>query len=256
MRWMIGIYFSGTGNTKYCVEQYLLAYEGKAKMYSIEEEEVEKRIEENNEILFAYPIQYSNMPKLVYDFICDHKALWKGKNIYILTTMGLFSGDGSGVAARLLGKFGANIIGGLHVNMPDSVADVKALKRPFEKNKSIVEKSRVTIKAAAEKMKQGRTTKDGLSIFSHILGLVGQRLYFYHKTKNYTDQLKINTSSCIGCGACEKVCPMHNISLNAGKATASNKCTMCYRCISQCPKQAITLIGSQVVEQSRIEKYL
>jgi len=253
---MIGVYFSGTGNTKYCVEKYLLDYEGKAEMYSIEEEEVKKSIEENTDILFAYPIQYSNIPKFVYDFICDHKLLWKGKNIYILATMGLFSGDGSGVSERLFKKYGANIIGGLHVNMPDSVADVKAVKRSLEKNRSIVNEGRLTIKEAAEKMKQGRPTKDGLSLFSHLLGLFGQRLYFYNKTKTYSDKLKINTSSCIGCGTCEKVCPMHNISMVSDKAVASNKCTMCYRCISQCPKQAITLIGDQVVMQSRIDKFL
>ena len=33
------------------------------------------------------------------------------------------------------------------------------------------------------------------------------------------------------------------------------KCTMCYRCFSNCPKQAITIIGKQVYEQSKFEKY-
>lgn len=33
-------------------------------------------------------------------------------------------------------------------------------------------------------------------------------------------------------------------------------CTMCYRCISACPAQAITLIGKEVVEQICIEKFL
>lgn len=33
------------------------------------------------------------------------------------------------------------------------------------------------------------------------------------------------------------------------------KCTMCYRCISHCPKMAITLIGDEVKEQCQFEKY-
>jgi ferredoxin len=36
----------------------------------------------------------------------------------------------------------------------------------------------------------------------------------------------------------------------------NNQCTMCYRCINNCPKQAMTLLGKMVVEQSVIEKYL
>ena len=43
--------------------------------------------------------------------------------------MGLFSGDGAGILARRLRKYGAQIIGGLHLKMPDSIADEKALKR-------------------------------------------------------------------------------------------------------------------------------
>lgn len=37
---MIGIYFSGTGNTKYCVEKLIQAYDPMAEVTSIEEENV------------------------------------------------------------------------------------------------------------------------------------------------------------------------------------------------------------------------
>lgn len=42
--------------------------------------------------------------------------------------MGAFSGDGAGCTARLLKKYGAIILGGLHIKMPDSVCDSKLLK--------------------------------------------------------------------------------------------------------------------------------
>ena len=40
------------------------------------------------------------------------------------------------------------------------------------------------------------------------------------------------------------------------KAISHESCTMCYRCINNCPVQAITLLGDKVVQQSVIEKYL
>lgn len=66
-----------------------------------------------------------------------------------VATMGLFSGDGAGCSARLLKRYGAKVVGGLHIHMPDSVCDVKLLKKTMEKNQEI-------IKAADKKLKSGR----------------------------------------------------------------------------------------------------
>ncbi len=48
------------------------------------------------------------------------------------------SGDGAGCGARLLKKYGANIIGGLHLKMPDCIGDVKLLKKTLKQNKQLV----------------------------------------------------------------------------------------------------------------------
>ena len=169
---------------------------------------------------------------------------------------GIFSGDGAGVLARLLKKHGAKIIGGLHLKMPDSIADEKALKRPLEENKRLVEAAVEKIRGSVKNLKNGNPTQEGLSLFCQMAGLLGQRLYFGHKTRSYTNKLKIDGKKCIGCGKCVRLCPTKNISMQNGVAQGGNKCTMCYRCVNQCPKQAITLLGKQVVEQSNINKYI
>lgn len=253
---MICIYFSGTGNTKYCAEKFLAAIGEKVEMYAIENKSTTEAINSSEHILLAYPIYYSNLPKIVRDFIIGNKSRWRGKNIFILCTMGLFSGDGAGCAARILRKFGARVIGGLHLKMPDCIGDVKALKKSIEQNRALVRATEKKITVASDKFKQGKPTHDGLSFFSHIAGLFGQRLWFRGKTMNYTDKLKIDSDKCTGCGKCVLICPMKNISVQSGKACADSSCTMCYRCIANCPAQAITLIGSELYEQVKIEKYL
>lgn len=132
---MLGIYFSGTGNSRYALEVFLSKYDETAKTLALEDERVGSYIESNEEIVFAYSVQYSNIPKMVQDFVEKNKNVWKDKKVFIIATMGLFSGDGAGILARRLQKYGAKIIGGLHLKMPDSIADVKALKRPIEKTK-------------------------------------------------------------------------------------------------------------------------
>lgn len=253
---MLGIYFSGTGNSKYVLEFFLSKFDKSVKIYSIENKNVIDHIKNNEEIIFSYPIQYSNIPKILKDFIDKNRNLWKGKKIFIIATMGLFSGDGAGILARNLHKYGAEIIGGLHLKMPDNIADVKALKRSLEENKKLVRKAEKKIENAVINIKDGSIPQDGIGWMYHMAGLFGQRLYFRNKTKQYTNKIKISSEKCIGCGKCAKLCPMKNINIKNNLAKAKNRCTMCYRCINICPRQAITLLGKKIIQQGTIKKYL
>ena len=253
---MIGIYFSGTGNSRYAAELFCREYDKEAITYSIEDGDVLSAVRETDMIVFAYPVQFSTVPKIVRDFIADNKDLWSNKKIFVIATMGLFSGDGSGLLGRLLQSHGAEVIGGLHLRMPDSISDEKALKRPLEENKELVKQAEQKIKDSVRQLKAGHPTQEGIGPLYRLAGFFGQRAYFGHKTREYSSKLKIDKEKCIGCGQCEKLCPMKNITMVDQKAVSKDRCTMCYRCINKCPKQAITLLGKRVVEQCGIEKYI
>lgn len=253
---MVGIYLSGTGNTKHCVQKFLSALDSDAKCVPIEDKESIDTIRNNGDIVLAYPTQFSNVPFMVKDFVIRNKDLWEGKKIFLITTMGAFSGDGTGCLARVLKRYGAIILGGMQIRMPDVVCDSKLLKKSLEENRRIVHEADEKIdKATSDIKRDGKYPKEGLSFFAHMAGLFGQRLWFYKKTADYSKKLKIS-DSCIGCGVCASNCPMGNLSIQNGKAVNFGKCTMCYRCISTCPKKAITLLGKEVVEQCRYEKYI
>ena len=251
---MIGIYLSGTGNTKHCIEKMVALWDSSAKTIPLESDNVMEEIQKHDTVILGYPTQYSNIPYMVKDFINKNNALWNEKKILCVATMGAFSGDGAGCAARLLKKYGAVILGGLHIKMPDSVCDSKLLKKSIAQNKEIVIQADKKIELVVQQIKQGKYPKEGITFASHFIGLIGQRLWFYGKTAGYTDKLKIN-ENCIGCGKCVSLCPMKNISLQKGKAVADKKCTMCFRCISHCPQKAITLLGNEVQEQCQYGKY-
>lgn len=248
---MTGIYFSGTGNTRFCVTRFLEKCNN-GNAYPIEDKAAVNALSEDNDIVLGYPVYYSGIPKIVRDFIESNAELWHDKNVFIIATMGLFSGDGAGVSARILKKHGAKITGGLHVKMPDCIGDVKLLKKPHEENREIVKLAAQKLAEAAERLRNGKPPRDGLNIFNHIAGLLGQRLWFYGKTKNYTKNPKIDSKKCVGCGACVRLCPMRNIELRDRKAVSGNRCTMCYRCFSNCPRQAITIVGKKVIVQYKL----
>jgi len=251
---MLGVYFSGTGNTRFCIEKFCGHYDG-SKPLSIEDSGTVEAIRQSEEIAFAYPVYFSNAPKIIRDFIHTNSSCFADKRVFVIATMGLFSGDGAGCGARLLKKCGARIIGGLHLKMPDCIGDVKALKKPLEQNLQIVTDAEQKIERAAKMLKQGKPTKEGLGFLCHVAGLFGQRLWFYGKTMRYTDKLVIEKSKCIGCGKCVALCPMKNVTVANQKASAGNRCTMCYRCINTCPNKAVTLLGKEVIEQCNMENY-
>ncbi len=251
---MIGIYFSGTGNTKHCTEKLVRLLDATAQTIPMEDKSAADLLLRHDFIVLAYPVQYSNMPVIVREFIKEHSAIWNGKKVLCVATQALFSGDGAGCAARLLKKYGAEIVGGLHICMPDSIGDVKLLKKPVVKNRERIRSADQKIEKCAAEIRRGKYPKDGLFFYHRIAGLLGQRLWFYGKTKNYTDKLKIS-NACTGCGLCARLCPMENISVKNGKAVPGNRCTMCYRCINSCPARAITLLGNTVVAQYRFDKY-
>ena len=253
---MVGIYFSGTGNSKYTAELFCKEYDNESRTFSIEDPEALTAVTESDLIVFAYPVQFSTVPKIMRDYITDHSELWRNKKVFIIATMGLFSGDGSGMLGRLLQSCGAKVIGGLHLKMPDSIADEKALKRPLEKNRELVKQADQKIKESVKCLKAGKPTQEGIGLLHRLAGFFGQRAYFGHKTRRYSSKLKIDNDKCIRCGICEKLCPMKNISIKEQNAVSGDRCTMCYRCINKCPKQALTLLGKRVVEQCGIEKYI
>ena len=250
---MNAIYLSGTGNTKHITTLLFNELGAKGKIVPIESDEAEQALQ-SEDIILAYPTQFSNIPYLVRDFINIHKEDWKGRKIFLITTMGLFAGDGTGCAARLLKKYGATITGGLQIVMPDSIGDCKALKKSKEENKEIIARADERVKEAAKQIREGRYPKEGLSFAAHLAGLFGQRLWFYSKTTGYKDKLRIDTNKCVGCGMCAKNCPTQNITITEGKAVASDRCTMCYRCVDHCPKQAMTLLGRKLYEQPTYDK--
>lgn len=173
---MLGIYFSGTGNTKHCIELFVKEFDVAAKCISIEDANVFDEIHKSKFIILAYPIYFSNVPKIMRDFILYNKPKFMGKKVFIIATMGLFSGDGAGCSARLLTKCGAEIIGGLHLKMPDCIGDKKILKKTKEQNKVLVKQAHIKIKKSSNNLKNGHATQEGIGFLDHIVGLVGQRL--------------------------------------------------------------------------------
>lgn len=252
---MVGLYFSGTGNTKHCVEAFVSHYDNNSHTISIENADVKNLLSEHDMVVFGFPVYYSNIPKIVRDFITNNSKYFRNKKIFIIATMGLFSGDGAGCAARIFKRYDMEIVGGLHLQMPDCIGDEKVLKKPLEGKLKLFKQADKKIYSAVEQLKCGNPPQNGLDVFSHAAGLFGQRLWFYNKVSSYKEKPDVDNEKCIGCGRCAALCPMQNLNIVQGKARSNGRCTLCYRCFSHCPTKALTILGKQVHEQYLFDKY-
>jgi len=52
---------------------------------------------------------------------------------------------------------------------------------------------------------------------------------------------KINADECVGCGACEDVCPQSAIKVTDVAVINEPDCVDCGACVDECPNNAITM---------------
>ncbi len=59
-----------------------------------------------------------------------------------------------------------------------------------------------------------------------------------------------DSTKCIGCGACEKVCPVGGVTLNeTGVQIDKNSCEVCLSCVQKCPTHALFVEGEEYTVQ-------
>lgn len=66
---MLGIYFTGTGNSRYVLDIFLKKYDKTADICALTDKNITHFIKENEKIIFSYPVQFSNIPKILKDFV-------------------------------------------------------------------------------------------------------------------------------------------------------------------------------------------
>lgn len=250
---MVGIYFSGTGNTRYCVKRFTSLVDENAKCFSIEDNGVIDELSKHDTIVFGYPVYHSNIPKIVKDFIASNKGSFRNKKVFIIVTRALFTHYAVGYGARRFKKCGAKVIGSLSFRMPENVRDTSVTKIITGKNRDskLIKKADSRISLEAHKFANGIYTKRGLSLFNFIIGMFASLI---HPTTNkYIKAPKVNIEKCIGCKKCADICPTHNIKIVDNKAVSSDKCTVCYRCCNCCPTKALTVMGNKMHSQYDFE---
>lgn len=230
------LYFSGTGNSEFVAKR--IAGETGDEIINLFEKIRTgdySGIKSGRPFVFVVPTYAWQIPHIVRDWI-SHTKFGGNRDAYFVMTCGESIGNAGEYIKRLCMKKGFHYMGCAEVVMPENYI---AMFQAPEKDKAIkiIEKALPSVDAVIEVIKKGAPIPENKvsAVGKFSTSLVNRIFYpvFVHAKKFYT------TNACVGCGKCEKVCPMNNIEMADGHPVWEDHCTHCMACICGCPEAAI-----------------
>lgn len=226
-------YFSATGNSKEVAEK--IAERTDTKAVSVTDCLKNNSFDfETNEIVgFVTPTYSWGLPVTVIDFIKKLNLKTNSNYVFTVATCGTLTGGASRMLRSLLKEKEIAVAAQFYVRMPDTWTPVFDLsdKERVEKAKN---KAGIKIfKIANQVHRRVKGNRDfGRMSFAGLF-------YKDYEELRKTDRLSVS-NSCIGCGLCEKQCPVEAIEIRNGKPVwVKEKCAMCLGCLHHCPEFAI-----------------
>ena len=236
----LGIYFTGTGNTKRVIDT------AKAALLSfghtLEEEDVisgeVKDLSKYDGLFITYPIYGFNAPKPIIDYVKKIKRVDKELPCLIMKQSGehLFWNNASSLfLTSLLKKRNIKVTNEYHYLMPYSFIFRHTDYMAYRMNTVMEGLLPLDMKDFLDG-KEAHMKRFFLDrFFAWVLriqwwgGRFNGRFY------------KVENKKCIHCMKCVNNCPANNIVFDEkkGKFKFKGHCLMCQRCIMYCPRQAI-----------------
>lgn len=242
-------YFSGTGNSFHVAEEVAKS-QGELHVSMAKELDsgkLEYKLKKNELIGFVYPIYAWAPPKIVLDFINKMKITCEKPYVFSISTCAGNEGNATSLLQKALSTRGLTLDSAFSVLMPSNYvtgADicskdeaVKIVKRAEEK----IERINDVIRKRQTGVFQLITGNKPFLHTSIINPLFNQ---FGRSTKKF-----YATDACTRCGLCEKLCPVHTITVKE-KPVWGKSCTQCLACINRCPAKAIQY-GAHTAERGR-----
>ena len=210
-------------------------------------------VEDQSDIVgIIYPTYFLDAPNVVKQF-AKKLQLQESCYLFLYANYGETLGNALHNMNQIFTKHKVN--GNFEVALPDNSIIFETKKEEIPK---MLEHAEHTIKEQAKEIyAKAITEKSSYHFGYHMvagimkpLAKVGMGFY----------NMKVDQTSCNGCGMCEKICPMKNIHMEVNKTNSrsnsrtdskidskldskspvfDNKCESCFACMHLCPKEAI-----------------
>ena len=232
------LYFSATGNTEFIAKEL-------AKRLNDECINLLHRIKTRNHaplysekpFIICAPVYVCEMPRFLSKYLKE-QPFSGSKEVYFIFTSGGYCGI-SGVLAKSLFKKKQMIYRGhAEFKMPRNYVanDSYPMLAKNEVEERILAAHRRLDQVASDILSGNKLSARHVYLFETVITVPFNPVWCKYKL---TAKAFYAKDACVGCGKCEKLCPLNNIKLVAQRPVWSNQCTHCMACICGCPTEAV-----------------
>lgn len=229
-------YFSGTGNSRY-VAQQLAALTGDTA-YDISgwvRSGTGDTFQDDRPFVFVAPVYVAAPALALLDFLKKSSFQGSRKAYFVMSCAGAMGG--SPVFCRNAAEErGLEYMGTASVVLPQNYIAYFKMQSP-EENRKILEAARPDLEALARDISEQKAFPvPQVKTWEYLSArLILKPFYRWFMTAK---KFRVE-EDCIGCGKCQRVCPLGNIRMEKGLPRWGENCTHCMACINFCPKDAI-----------------
>lgn len=226
-------YFTSTGNSLYVARRL------GGDLYSVPKilKEGEREFSADS-IGLVFPCYFMGTPNIVDKFL-DRVTL-KSNYIFALITYGNFAAAASNHILQQAENHGIQLSYINKILMVDNYLPLFDMKSQInEKEEKSIE---VNLKKIIDDIQSRKSNIKKKNIFLRGITCLAQ-LYYRFLLRNADTRFEIE-DSCDGCGICEKVCPVDNITVR-DKPDYGGGCEFCLACAHNCPQRAVRVKGEK-----------
>ena len=244
-------YFSGTGNSLHIAKGISAGQNEKLISIADESGKPENKFEytfAKGELLgFVFPVYAWAPPGIVLDFLKKITIHGETPYTFSVSTCGDEEGNTTHMLQQALAKKGINLDCAFSVKMPNNYILGFDVDTPVEEKKALqaAEQKIIEINDVLSHRQTAvfRLIPGKFAAFKSILINPLFNRFAISTRQFYA------TDSCTGCKLCEKICPIHTITVK-DKPSWGKACTQCFACINRCPVHAIQY-GKGTIDKGR-----
>lgn len=235
-------FFSGTGNSRHVAKRLAEILDEKCEF--IPEINTEKQIFADENIGFVFPVYSWGLPPIVKEFIRKLPfSFWESirvgqRQVWCVLTCGDETGLAPEMFRDLMKELNVEVSSIWSVIMPNDYVLLPGFDvdtRELEKKKLTEAEPRIQ-EIAAGIFENRKTTDVVIGSFPYLKSKIIYPLFIKY---GINPRKWRYTSNCIGCGKCEKACPVKNIEMIERHPKWGNNCCSCLGCFHICPCHAV-----------------
>ena len=232
------LYFSATGNTEFIAKELAQRLDDECVnlLDRIKNQNFEPLYSEKPFIICA-PVYVCEMPRFMSKYL-KKQSFCGSRDVYFIFTSGGYCGISGVLAKSMFKKKNMVYRGHAEFKMPRNYVANDAY--PMLERQEVEERIRACyqqLEQVASDIRSGsKLTARHVYLFETIITVPFNPVWCKFKL---TAKDFYTKDSCIGCGKCEKLCPLNNIKIVDKKPVWGNECSHCMACIGYCPVEAI-----------------